>query len=320
MADNLTTTTQVDPAVATFYDRVLLKRAQPYLVFDKFAQVRDIPGKAGNTVKFRRYSALTVATTPLTEGITPPGQQLAKTDLTAKVSFFGDFVHITDVVDLTVEDAVLTEAAEVLGEQGGQTLDILLRDILMACASITAASGGGNGKTPTEPGATDLTAVVKALRAGNARYITEVITASDGVGTSPVRPAFWGIGHTDLDDAWEAITGWKATAEYPNQGTVLEAEIGAYKNLRLLSTTQGHKDTTTTPDQYFTAIIGKDAYGMTRLSSLTLKNIVKAFGSGGTSDPLDQRATSGWKASFTGRILNDAFMNLLKSSNKAGSG
>ena len=89
MADNLTTTTQVDPAVATFYDRVLLKRAQPYLVFDKFAQVRDIPGKSGNTVKFRRYSALTVATTPLTEGIAPPGQQLAKTDLTATICFLG---------------------------------------------------------------------------------------------------------------------------------------------------------------------------------------------------------------------------------------
>jgi len=51
-----------------------------------------------------------------------------------------------------------------------------------------------------------------------------------------------------------------------------------------------------------------------------MKNIVKAFGSGGTSDPLDQRATSGWKASFVGRILNDAFMHLLNSSNKLGSG
>jgi N4-gp56 family major capsid protein len=318
--DNLTTTTQVDPGVATFYDRVLLKRAQPYLVYNKFAQTRDIPAKSGNTVKFRRYSAMTVATTPLTEGITPPGQQLAKTDLTAKLTFYGDFVHITDVVDLTVEDAVLTEAAELQGEQGGQTLDLLMRDILMACASQTNASGGSNGKTPTEPAVTDVTAVIKVLRAANARYVTEVITASNGVGTSPVRQAFWGMSHSDLDDAWEAVTGFKATAEYPQQGTVLDAEIGSVKNLRLLSTTQGHKDTTTTPDTYKTAIVGKDAYGATRLSILTMKNIVKAFGSGGTSDPLDQRATSGWKASFAGRILNDAFMHLLVSSNKAGSG
>ncbi|RJP77995.1 MAG: N4-gp56 family major capsid protein [Candidatus Zixiibacteriota bacterium] len=318
--DILTTSTQVDPAVAVFYNKVLLKRALPFLFCLKFAQVRDIPAKRGNIIKFRRYSALPLATTPLTEGITPPGQQLAKTDLTAKIAFYGDFVHLTDVVDLTVEDAVLTETNILQGEQSGQTLEVLMRDILMACASQTNAAGGGNGKTPTEPAVTDVTAVTKALRAGNARYITNVITANDGVGTSPVRAAFWAMTHTDLDDAWEAVAGFKSTVEYPRQDTVLEAEIGAVKNVRLLSSTLWHKDTSTTPDTYKTAVVGKDAYGMTRLSTLTLKNIVKAFGSGGTSDPLDQRATSGWKASWVGRILNDAFMHLLVSSNKAGSG
>lgn len=320
--DNLTTTTQVDPGVATFYDRVLLKRALPYLVYNKFAQTRDIPGKSGNTVKFRRYSAMTVATTPLTEGITPPGQQLAKTDLTAQVAFYGDFVHITDVVDLTVEDAVLTEAAEIEGEQCGQTLDILIRDVLMACASVTQATGGSNGKTPTEISEAAVLAVTKVLRAANARYITEVITASDGVGTSPIPASFWAISHTDLDDSWAGLTHWQGTHQYPRQMTILDAELGALPNakVRVLSSTQGHVDTTTTPDTYKTAIIGKDAYGITRIASLTVKNIVKAFGSGGTSDPLDQRATSGWKASFTGRILNDAFVNLLVASNKAGSG
>jgi N4-gp56 family major capsid protein len=92
MADNLTTTTQIDPGVNTFYDRVLLKRALPLLVHDKFGQIRNIPAKSGTIIKFRRYSSLTVATTPLTEGTTPAGKQLSKTDLTAQVSQYGDFV------------------------------------------------------------------------------------------------------------------------------------------------------------------------------------------------------------------------------------
>jgi N4-gp56 family major capsid protein len=319
---NITTTTQVDPAVATFYDRVLLKRALPYLVYTKFAQVRDIKPKSGNTIKFRRYTALTVATTPLTEGVVPAGQQMAKTDLTAQVDFYGDFVAITDVVDLTVEDAVLAEAAELLGEQAGQTLDIIMRDIVVACASSTNASNGSNGKTPTEIAKADVDAVVAALRAGNARYITDVITASDGVGTSPVGQSFWAISHTDLDSSWKAINGWIGTHAYPKQGTVLESELGAVpdSNVRVLSTTQGHVDTGTTPDSYKTAVIGRDAYGMTRISTLTVRNIVKAFGSGGTSDPLDQLATSSWKASFVGKILNDSFMHILVASNLAGSG
>lgn len=316
--DNITTTTQIDPPVEVFYHKVLLKRALPYLLWDKFAQIKDIPGKSGNTVKFRRFAALSLPTIPLTEGITPPGQQLAKTDLTAQIAFYGDFVTITDVVDLTVQDAVLTETAILQGEQSGQTRDVLMRDILMACASLTNASGGSNGKTPTEPAASDLQALTKALRTGNARYITEVLSPMPGVGSTPVRAAFPAIAHTDLDDAWEAVTGFKSTAEYSQQKNLDESEIGSVKNLRILSTTQGHKDTTTTPDTYKTAIIARDAFAMTRLTTMTLKTYYHPFGTG--EDILHQRAKRGWKMSFAGRILNDAFMHLLRSSNLAGSG
>lgn len=316
--DNLTTTTQVDDAVGIFYHRALLKRAQPYLVYTKFAQIGDIDAGSGTLAKWRRFEAAPLATTKLSEGQTPPGRLLAKTDLTARIAFYGDFVHITDVVDLTVSDKIKTEATLINADQAGQTLDALMRDILMACASVSNASGGSNGKTPTEPGAADVTAVHKILRAANARYITRVQTASDGVGTAPVRPAYWGICHTDLEDAWEAVTGFKSTSEYPTQQTVLEAEIGGVKNLRLLSSTQGHKDTTTTPDTYKTAVVAQDAYGITRISTMTLRTIIRDFRLAG--GPLEQSMTIGWKASFGGRILNDSFMHLLNSSNKAGSG
>lgn len=107
----ITTTTNVPPAIAVFYDRVLLKRALPSLVHKMFGQSRNIKQKSGNQIKFRRYSSLAVNTTPLAEGVTPAGQQLSVTDLYAEVKQYGDFVHLTDVIDLTVQDPVLTEAA-----------------------------------------------------------------------------------------------------------------------------------------------------------------------------------------------------------------
>lgn len=320
MAENLTTTTQVSAAVGVWYDKVLLKRALPHLVHDKFAQRRPLPSKSGDTIKFRRYSSLSLATTPLSEGVTPPGQQLSKTDLLASVSQYGDYVHITDWVDLTVEDAVLTEANALLGEQTGQTLDRLLRDTLTACASIYSCAKGSNGKTPTELSQTDIDACVKVLLGGNTQMFTKVITATAGQGTAPIRPAFWGVIHSDLLDALEACTNFKATAEYPSQGPVMEAEWGATKNVRWLWTTFGHKDTSTSPDNYKSPIIGQNAYGITEISGGALRSIVKAFGSGGTADPLNQRCTAGWKLTFVARILNDAFMLLLKSTNKLGSG
>jgi N4-gp56 family major capsid protein len=61
----ITTTSQVDPAVSTMYDRLLLMRARPHLIHSLFAQRRNINKKNGNTIKFRRYTSLSAATTPI---------------------------------------------------------------------------------------------------------------------------------------------------------------------------------------------------------------------------------------------------------------
>jgi N4-gp56 family major capsid protein len=320
MADNLTTTTQVDPAVSIFYDRILLKRGLPFLVHNRFAQTRSLASKSGNTMKFRRYSALSVAKTPLAEGVTPPGSQLSKTDLTAQLSQYGDYVHITDIVDLTVEDKVLTEAAELLGEQFGETMDELMRDILEACASTTDASHGSNSQTPTEITKADIQAIVKTLLGNNAKMITRVVSASTGVGTVPVRRAYWGILHTDLIDDLEAVSGFIGVEKYPNQKDVQEAEWGSTGNVRWVISQKASKRTIPSPDEYDCFIIGQDAYGSVDLKGGTVKSIVKAFGSGGTSDPLNQRATSGWKTMWVARILNDNFMHNLEVTHSSASG
>ena len=59
---------------------------------------------------------------------------------------------------------------------------------------------------------------------------------------------------------------------------------------------------------YSTLFIGADAYGITEVEGGGLKTIIKQLGSAGSGDPLDQRATVGWKALKTAAILSDAFM------------
>lgn len=61
-------------------------------------------------------------------------------------------------------------------------------------------------------------------------------------------------------------------------------------------------------DVYSTLILGADAYGVTEIEGGGLKHIVKQLGSGGTADPLDQRATVGWKAIKTAERLVEQYM------------
>lgn len=61
-------------------------------------------------------------------------------------------------------------------------------------------------------------------------------------------------------------------------------------------------------DVYGTLILGSNAYGTTEVSGGGLETIVKQLGSAGTSDPLNQRATVGWKATKVAEILVQTFM------------
>ena len=58
---------------------------------------------------------------------------------------------------------------------------------------------------------------------------------------------------------------------------------------------------------YSTVILGADAYGVTSLQD-NLETIVKSLGSAGSADPLNQRATMGWKAHFLAKVLEDLNM------------
>ncbi len=54
--------------------------------------------------------------------------------------------------------------------------------------------------------------------------------------------------------------------------------------------------------------MGVEAYGTVKLGKKCMRVITKPLGSAGTADPLDQRATQGWKMNHVAVILNNAFM------------
>jgi N4-gp56 family major capsid protein len=142
------------------------------------------------------------------------------------------------------------------------------------------------------------------------------------VGTGAIRKAFVGIVHPDVEYDLESITGFKPVSDYPSQMGVMEDEIGSYKNIRFVSSTNakivlaGTTASTATMkaagggsnDVYCTLIFGAEAYGVCPLAGEAMKTTVKPLGSAGSADPLDQRSTVGWKATTTTQILNQTWL------------
>ena len=55
-------------------------------------------------------------------------------------------------------------------------------------------------------------------------------------------------------------------------------------------------------------VIGENAYARTSVKGGGLQFIVKQLGSSGTADPLNQRATTGWKAMKVAERLEEMYM------------
>lgn len=306
--ENLTTTTQLDSEIEFFYDRVLLENARAMFLFGLFGVRKNIPPKSSMTMKFRRAGTLSAATTPLTEGQPPNPDILSKTDIMVTLSQYGAVVHITDLCDLTIINGPFTIAAEEQSIQMMTTVDNLTRDVLLAGASVTTCSNGDGPVTLLNE--TDIDSVVNTLMGNNASKITKLVVAGMGQATQPVQASFWAIGHTDLRAPLKNVSGFVATKNYANQGTVHEAEYGATDEVRWLLSTEA--DTLTggqSASHYEVPIIAKNAYATINLGSGNAKNIRKPFG---FNDALNQIAASGWKLVYGARILNDLFIHILR--------
>jgi N4-gp56 family major capsid protein len=304
---SITTTAVLPPAVRDYYDRLLLMTAYPTLIHTKFAQKRVLPEKMGDTIVFRRYSRLSTVPIPLNDGVTPPGAPLSATDIKARVAFYGNFVTVTNQVQLTVEDRVLNESSRLLAQNLAQTMDEVTRDVLASTSSVLQCSNGTNGNTPTELTKADIDSAVFTLLGNDADMISEIVVGRDAFGTTPVRPAFWAYIDTALLDDLEAVSNFVSSANYPNQQSVLDAEWGATGNVRWLYTSVGSVSSAATA-VYNNFIIGKEAYAVVSLRSETGEFYVEPLGSAGSADPLHQRGSVGWQHPFVARILNDAFM------------
>jgi N4-gp56 family major capsid protein len=318
----------IPPAIQAYYDRNLLDRAIPADVHGRFGQERPIKLRSGNQIKFRRYESLAAATTPLVEGVTPSGTSMVLTDVTANLAQYGAFVSVTDMVSLTNQDPVLTEIGMVLGEQGGVTIDQVRRDVLVAGTNVIYTNGSARNTLNTVISAISLRTAIRYLNRQNAKFVKKMVAAGVNIATQGLRPSYIGLIHPDTEAQLESITGYISISQYPSGMTPLPDEVGSFRNIRFFSSTNckvfinsgaavasdGMISTgAVTNDVYATLIIADNAYGVCPLEGHAMENIIKPLGSG--DDPLNQRATSGWKAITTTQILNQNWITRIEHTN-----
>lgn len=114
----------------TYYSDYLIDLVDPLLIHDQFAQKKDIPANGGTKIEFRKFLPLPKATKPIQEGVTPKGNTYSVTTITSQVYQYGDYLTLTDILQLAAIDNNVVEATKLISSQAGRTLDTVTREVI----------------------------------------------------------------------------------------------------------------------------------------------------------------------------------------------
>lgn len=299
-AENTNTTLSEGLSVEnkTYYDKNLLREAQPNLIHDQFGQKKPIPKNGGKTIEFRKFASLPKATTPLTEGVTPDGKSLTVSNLTAEVAQYGDYVTLSDMLDLTAIDPVVVEAVKVVGNQAGLTLDTITRNVLQSGTNVYYCPKG-DGSAVTSRAGLDETCLLTVDVVKNVAALLKSVNAPkiDGSYVAIIHPF---VAADIMKDPM-----WIDAYKYKNPENIYEGEIGKIAGVRFIESSEAKIYDN---GVFGCLFLGANAYGITEIEGGGLQTIIKQLGSSGVADALNQRSSVGWKAIKTAEILIEAYM------------
>lgn len=286
-----------------FYEKTLITTVEPKLIFDQFGDKYPIPKNGGKVIEFRKYDSLPKNTTPLVEGVTPDGTKMNVTNIKAEVKQYGDYITLTDVLELTAIDNNVVQATKLSGSQAGRTLDTITRDIICGGTNVMFAPKSDGTEVLTRK---TLDATCKL----NIDIFLQAAAYLGSVDAQTIDDSYVAIIHPNAAYDVKSSDGFEEWNKYTTPEKMWKGEIGRIGNIRFIENSEAKiiKDSTCPSGLavYQTMVIAAHAYGVTEVEGGGLQHIVKQLGSG--EDPLNQRSTVGWKAIKTAERLVEQYM------------
>lgn len=296
----------------TYYEKRLIDQAQPKLVHDQFGDFYPIPQHGGKTIEFRRFDSLPKATKPLTEGVTPEGQNLNVTTVTASLTQYGGWTPESDLLSMTAIDNTILNATKVLASQAGRTMDTVTRDVLCGGTNVMYAPKIGPDGQETEVKSR------KELADGcnlTPNIFFKAAAQLSAMNADTIGDSYVAIIHPYAAYDLKSNKDFIEISKYAHPETIYNGEIGKLGNIRFVESSEAKiwKDETCPVGKavFCTLVLGAHAYGVTELEGGGLEHIVKQLGYG--DDPLNQRASIGWKGLKAAERLVEQYMVRIES-------
>ena len=283
---NMTASTGLTPGMQTYYNRELLRTFEPELVHLQFGDEHRMPENSGLVMNMRKIIPLEANTNTLSEGEPGESVMLTETEVTVKLEQYGEYARCTDKLDLSHLDMNILRKTKLFGDAGARSIDAVVREELATCTNVIYAGGKTSRSALTSADkltTKELRKAVRKLKKAHAQTFGGYYIAIVGPDT------FY-----DLQDDETFV----AVSRYQDKEAVYTGEIGRLFGCRIVETTEAkvfEGAGASGADVASVIVLGQYAYGYTSFKGAKPRVIVKPAGSAGTSVPLDQISTVGWK-------------------------
>ena len=190
--------------------------------------------------------------------------------------------------------------APVSAAAAARTRDTIIRDIL--CTPDT----GGSDNVQYAEGQVSARASLTASHVLTVKAIRMAVRTLRRNDAPTIGGYYVAIIHPDIAYDLMSDSKWEEPHKYQDTTNIYNGEIGKLYGVRFVESSEAKiygAVGASSAIVYATLVLGENAYGVTEITGGGLKQIVKQLGSGGTGDPLDQRATVGWKLTQAAKKL-----------------
>lgn len=295
----MATTSTATTNFSTLVTDLVLRRSQEILAA-KYVHLGTGAGfnratiiKGTNQLRFPAVAQLAAVTTALTEGTAPTAQELTISSDTVSAVQYGWTAEITDLAMLESPLDMIAIAADRIADQAGNSLDVVIRDIVGAGTNVKYS----NGAARSAVSATITGALVKKMF----WFLVDSNVPRFGDGTfhailSPEQAY-------DLESD-TASGGWMDVHKYVGNSQLYTGEIGQYAGVRFMVTSNAKLFATAgagSVNVWSALFLGPEAYAVGDLQSLQARFVPPG---GDHSDPLGQKAIVGAKVALGGALLD----------------
>ena len=305
ITSNINDASNVNEFLTYLLQKSFLENGEPSTVFMRFGTKASHQGYKSITRPRLWVMKTSLADAALVEGVTPDGHTNVVKTVTAVPVQLGDYSIISDVLDVETLLPIIAAQGRELANNAGRLIDEFIQDVL-ANSSIGAMYAGTatSRATLAASDVMDLDLVLKA---------TTFLAAQGQTGER-----FKIIMHPNvfLDYAKSSSTNtWLNKLIYEDFKGIKDGFVTAGVNYDIYISSNVKPFTVTDAGgdfQVYPSYAFRDgAYGVGTLQNL--QTFYKPFGAAGTEDPLNQRATVGWKCMYWAAVLNDLFIVRMES-------